>query len=69
MNATLRSVNPFLVRHCERGEGNYKVERAILFGSRLGWKIDENSDADLIIGGEEFKGKGVLERSLSPHLE
>jgi Nucleotidyltransferase domain. len=48
---------------------NYRIEKVILFGSRLTGKIDENSDVDLIIVGEEFKDKGVLRRSPPLYLE
>jgi Nucleotidyltransferase domain. len=48
---------------------NYRIEKVILFGSRLTGKIDENSDVDLIIVGEEFRDKGVLKRSPPLYLE
>ena len=49
--------------------GNYRVEKIILFGSRLSGKVDESSDVDLIIVSEEFKDKGVLKRSPPLYLE
>ena len=49
--------------------GNYRVEKVILFGSRLTGKIDESSDIDLIIVSEEFKDKGFLKRSPPLYLE
>ena len=48
---------------------NYRIEKVILFGSRLTGEIDENSDVDLIIVGEEFRDKGVLKRSPPLYLE
>jgi len=48
---------------------NYRIEKVILFGSRLTGKIDESSDVDLIIVGEEFRDKGVLKRSPPLYLE
>lgn len=48
---------------------NYKIEKVILFGSRLTGKINEDSDIDLIIVGEEFRGKEALKRSSPLYLE
>lgn len=48
---------------------DYRVEKVILFGSRSSGKVDENSDVDLIIVGEEFRDKAVLKRSPPLYLE
>jgi predicted nucleotidyltransferase len=48
---------------------DYKIEKVILFGSRLSGEIDTNSDVDLIVIGEEFRGKEVLKRSSPLYLE
>jgi Nucleotidyltransferase domain. len=62
-----------LIRELRQFKGkigkNYRIEKVILFGSRLTGKIDESSDVDLIIVGEEFKDKGVLRRSPPLYLE
>jgi len=48
---------------------NYRIEKVILFGSRSSGKADESSDVDLIIVGEEFRGRGILRRSPPLYLE
>ena len=41
----------------------------ILFGSQMSVEADENSDIDLIVVGEEFKGKSPLKRHVVLYLE
>lgn len=48
---------------------NHKIKAVILFGSRLTTEANEDSDIDLIVVGEEFRGKDALKRSPFLYLE
>ena len=47
----------------------YDIREMILFGSQVSGEADENSDIDLIVVGEEFKGKSPLKRPVVLYLE
>lgn len=47
----------------------YDIKEMILFGSQVSGEADENSDIDLIVVGEEFKGKSPLKRPFMLYLE
>ena len=47
----------------------YAIKEMILFGSQVTGEADENSDIDLIVVGDEFKGKSPLKRSFKLYLE
>ncbi len=47
----------------------YDIKEMILFGSQVSGEADENSDIDLIVVGEEFKGKSPLKRPVVLYLE
>ena len=47
----------------------YKIEKAILFGSFARGEEREDSDVDLIIVSDYFKGKSALKRPSSLYLE
>ena len=47
----------------------YDIKAMILFGSHVRDEADENSDIDLIVVGNEFKGKSSLKRPVALYLE
>jgi hypothetical protein len=47
----------------------HRVERVILFGSAARGEEKEDSDFDLILVSEEFKGKSALKRPVPFYLE
>ncbi len=49
-------------------EKEYGIQRMLLFGSLARGKTNENSDVDLIIVSEKFKGLSHLKRSPPLHL-
>lgn len=52
-----------------RIEKKYNIDRLIVFGSSARGAYDRDSDIDLIIVGDEFKGKSVLKRAVPLYLE
>ncbi len=46
-----------------------RIEEMILFGSRARGRAHKDSDIDLIIVSDSFKGKGILERAPPLYLE
>jgi hypothetical protein len=47
----------------------YNIKKAIIFGSAVRGKFKEDSDIDLIIVSDEFKGKSALKRPVQLYLE
>ena len=47
----------------------YDIREMILFGSHVSGTVDENSDVDLIVVGNEFKNKSPLKRPFDLYLE
>ena len=47
----------------------YNIDRLIVFGSVARGFYERDSDVDLIIVGDEFKGKSVLKRAVPFYLE
>jgi predicted nucleotidyltransferase len=47
----------------------YDIREMILFGSQVSGEVDEKSDIDLIVVGDEFEGKSPLKRPVVLYLE
>lgn len=52
-----------------RIENKYNIDRLTVFGSVARGSYERDSDVDLIIVGDEFKGKSVLKRAVPFYLE
>ena len=61
----IKTLKEFKQEICQK----YDIEVMILFGSQVSSEADENSDVDLIVVGEEFKGKSPLKRPVALYLE
>ena len=55
----IRKLKKFLIKLSKY----IKVDKVILFGSRVEGNYDKNSDVDLIIVSEDFAGKNFFERA------
>ena len=61
----IETLKEFKQKICQK----YDIEGMILFGSQVRGEADENSDVDLIVVGNEFKGKSPLKRPFNLYLE
>jgi hypothetical protein len=61
----IREVENFL----RRISSKCNIKRAIIFGSAIKGEFREDSDIDLIIVSDEFKGKSALKRPVQLYLE
>jgi len=53
----------------EEVSGKYSIDKMILFGSRAKGAFGEDSDVDIIVVGEEFRGKSLLRRPYHLYLD
>ena len=61
----VKSLKGFKERICQK----YDIRAMILFGSQVSGEVDETSDIDLIVVGDEFTGKSPLKRPVVLYLE
>ena len=61
----VKALKRFKEKMCKK----YDISEMILFGSQVSGEADENSDVDLIVVGNEFKGKSPLKRPFNLYLE
>jgi len=53
----------------EKISKKYKIDKFILFGSRVNGRSHEDSDVDIIIVSNKFEGVSVLKRSPDIHMQ
>jgi hypothetical protein len=61
----VKALKGFKQKMCQK----YGIKEMILFGSQVTGEVDENSDIDLIVVGDEFKDKSPLKRPFNLYLE
>ena len=61
----IKALKEFKEMLCQK----YDIKEMILFGSQVSGEVDEDSDVDLIVVGDEFKDKSPLKRPFELYLE